>query len=327
MNEHVQYKTPLVYAAKHKEDDERLKSQSGGMFAVFSDAVLQAGGIIYGCVFNSSFEAIHVRTDCKAGRDAMRYSKYVQSNMGDCFQNVADDLNNGRLVLFSGTSCQIAGLNSFLKLKKIDADSANLYTIDIVCHGVPSPLVWRDYLSWEKEKKKSEIKEILCRNKKKYGWKSHVTTITWEKGAPVNSRVFPKIFYGHTILRPACYKCPYKDVLHPSDITIADYWGIEKALPGFMDSKGVSLVLINTDAGKELFFKCSENVVFEKTAIEDSLQKPLIEPYDLPANREQFWIDYQKRDFPFIARKYGEYSFYKVAKWKFRYWIRRTIGV
>lgn len=327
MSEHIQFERPIVYAVKHKKDKERLSSQSGGMFAALSDIVLEEGGIIYGCVFDDNFRAIHIRTETKEGRDKMRYSKYVQSDLGDCFQQAADDLKNGRRVLFSGTSCQIAGIKRFLDLKKIPFDAGNFYTVDIVCHGVPSPLVWKDYLSWEQGKRKSAIKNVRCRNKQKYGWKSHVTTITWDKGAPVNSRVFPKIFYSHVMLRPACYRCPYKSVMHPADITIADYWGIDKALPGFKDNKGVSLVLINNDAGKELFRRSSKNLIYKQTKIEDSMQLPLIAPYDPPANRAEFWNDYSHHDFGYIARKYGDYHPFKIAKWKTRYWIRRTFGI
>ena len=326
MYEHKFYEKPLVYAAKHIDDSERLKSQSGGMFAAISDVVLQDGGVIYGCILNDSFEAVHARTESKAGRDAMRYSKYVQSNMGDCFLKVYEDLKRGKKVLFSGTSCQIAGLQGFLKMKK-DVSDTELYTVDIVCHGVPSPRVWRDYLAWEERKKRSRIRNVICRNKVRYGWKSHVVTITWDKGRPVNSRVFPKLFYSHVILRPACYRCPYKDIIHPADITVADYWGIDKALPGFKDDKGVSLVLVNTDKGKELFKRCSGSLIIKKTKLEDSMQQPLIAPYDPPDNRQQFWKDYRSGDFKAVAVKYGEYSVYKITKWKFRYWIRRTFGI
>lgn len=327
MNECTQFERPIVYAVKHKNDEERLSSQSGGMFAALSDIVLKKGGVIYGCVFDENFKAIHIRTDSEEGRNKMRYSKYVQSDMNDCFQQAANDLQNGRLVLFSGTSCQIAAIKSFLKLKKIKYNSDKFYTVDIVCHGVPSPLVWKDYLDWEQSKRKATIKKVICRNKRKFGWKSHVTTITWNKGLPINSRVFPKLFYSHVILRPACYRCPYKSVMHPADITIADYWGIDKALPGFKDDKGVSLVLINNEDGKKLFRLSSENLFYEQTLIEDSLQQPLVSPYDPPDNREEFWKDYSQHDFEYIARKYGDYHFYKVLKWKIRYWIRRNLGI
>lgn len=313
---------PLVFAVKHGNDIERMKSQSGGAFALLSDAVLGRGGIVYGCAFDETFQAVHIRGESAGERDRMRYSKYVQSNMGDIFKNVLADLKEGRTVLFSGTSCQVAGLNRFLEMSPGKMDGT-LYTTDIVCHGVPSPMVWRDYLAWVSRKKQADIKAVICRNKKKYGWKSHVVTMIFENGRSYDSRVFPKIFYSHTALRPACYRCPYKSINHPSDITIADFWGIERALPGFKDDKGVSLVLINSDIGQALFNDCQGNMISKPAKIANSMQKPLAEPYDPPADREMFWKDYGNLPFDEIAGKYGDYSFYKELNWKIKVFIKR----
>lgn len=310
------FEKPIVYAVKHN-DDERKLSQSGGMFAAVSNSILERGGIVYGCLFDEKFEAVHARAETKEERDKMRYSKYVQSNMLSVMQEIVADLKTGRAVLFSGTSCQVAGLKSFIGAKNHSLQE-KLYCIDIVCHGVPSPLVWKDYLDWESKRAGSEIKAVVCRNKQKYGWHSHVTTIDFEYGKSVESRTFPRIFYGHNALRPSCYKCPYKDIIHPGDITIADYWGIEVAQPGFKDDKGVSLVLINDDKGSELFDCCKDRLEYVATCIEDSMQKPLIAPYDRPKTREQFWHDYKTGSFAKIAKKYGGYGFMAKVKRKLR---------
>lgn len=320
------FESPITYAVKHA-DNERSKSQSGGMFAALSDEILDRNGVIYGCIFNEKFEAVHVRTDNKTGRDAMRYSKYVQSKMNLVFKEVVEDLIAGRVVLFSGTSCQIAGLRRFVDVKLGNNNKIALYTVDIVCHGVPSPLVWKDYLEWEQKRSKSNIKHVTCRNKRKYGWESHVTSLEFANKKIVNSRVFPKIFYGHNVLRPSCYRCPYKSVIHPGDITIADYWGIDKVLPGFKDDKGVSLVLINNLTGLSFFEMCKDKLTCQQTKVEDSIQKPLVKPYDPPRDRNLFWQDYLKQDFGYIAKKYGGYSCYNDIKWKVRYWIKREFGI
>ncbi|MBP5640259.1 MAG: Coenzyme F420 hydrogenase/dehydrogenase, beta subunit C-terminal domain [Victivallales bacterium] len=316
------FEKPEVYAAKHKDDFERMASQSGGMFAVISDVILSQGGIIYGCAFDDSFQVIHIRGDNADQRNRMRYSKYVQSRIGDVYKNVLADLKMGRNVLFSGTSCQVAGVLSFIKMSS-DKLVGKLFTVDIVCHGVPSPLVWRDFLAWESNKKKTKIKGVICRNKKKFGWKSSITTIQFDNGKTVDSRVYPKFFYSHVALRPSCFKCPYKSILHPSDITIGDYWGIEKAVPGFKDEKGVSLVLINTSQGKDLFDFCKDKIDSVQTTVVQCMQKALIEPYNPPENRVQFWKDYRINSFDDIAKKYGNYTFMKVIRWKIKYFLKR----
>ena len=324
MENRSHFEKPQVFAVKHKSDSERMNSQSGGAFALLSDLIIEQGGIVYGCVFDEQFRAIHVRADNISDRNRMRFSKYVQSNMGDVYKSVLKDLEEGRTVLFSGTSCQVAGITKYLELLpgKI---KGQIYTVDIICHGVPSPRVWKDFLKWEEDKNKSKIENVICRNKEKFGWKSHVVTTAFKNGRKYDSRVFPKIFYSHVALRPGCYKCPYKSIIHPSDITIADYWGIDNALPGFKDDKGVSLVLVNSSEGAELFRGCKDQMVYKETRIEDSMQKPLIEPYDPPINRNAFWEDYEILSFDEIARKYGNYSLFKDFKWKAKAFLKRRV--
>ena len=302
-----------VFAVKHKEENVRANSRSGGIFTALSDAVLNEKGIVYGCILNEKFEAKHYRADNYKDRDLMRGSKYIQSDVGIIFQDVAKDLKAGKKVLFSGTSCQIAGLKSFLQ-----KEYENLLCVDIVCHGVPSPLVWKEYLKWQ-ERKVGKIFSVDFRNKKDFGWADHVETLTSENGGVLNSRIFTSLFYGHHILRPSCYKCPYKDITHPGDITIADYWGIDKAAPGFNDNKGVSLVLINNIKGKEIFDNVKEELIIQETNIKDSLQPPLIKPFDEPKGRENFWKYFYKNDFSKVAKKYGTTSLSTKIKRKLKY--------
>ncbi len=313
---------PVVFAAKYN-DEERVRSQSGGLFAVMSDVILENGGAVYGCVFDKDFQAVHIRAVTKEERNSMRYSKYVQSNMLSVMHEVEDDLLYGREVLFSGTSCQVSGLKSYIGFKDKNL-LENLYCVDVVCHGVPSPMVWRDYLLWESNRVGSGITAVLCRNKQKYGWHSHVTTIQFDNGSKVESRVFPRIFYGHNALRPACSKCPYKSTIHPGDVTIGDYWGIEKAAPDFEDDKGVSIVLINNQKGMDLFDRCRIRLRYKKTSIKDSMQTPLMRPYDPPKTRERFWKDYSNHKFLFIAKKYGSYGLFASVKRKMRSMARRV---
>ena len=300
----MNWKEPKVYAVKHKDEDTRAVSRSGGIFTALSDEVLEKHGVVYGCVLNENFDAVHVRADNTEDRNRMRGSKYIQSRLGDTFRNVKADLEEGRIVLFSGTSCQVAGLKAYLQ-----KDYENLICVDIVCHGVPSTKVWDAYLSWQKEKNSSKITTVNFRNKKDFGWRAHMETLYFENNKVVSSGVFRTLFYGHNVLRPSCYECPYKSTMHPGDITIADYWGIENAAPEFDDNKGVSLVLVNNEAGEKILDEVKDKLIWRETRIEDSMQPPLKAPFPQPETREQFWKDFEIRDFSYITKKYGGAGF------------------
>lgn len=221
----MNWKQPKVYAVKHKNEATRAASRSGGIFTALSDQVLSIGGVIYGCVLTDDFNAVHIRADNEEDRNRMRGSKYIQSKLGNTFKSVRADLDAQKSVLFSGTSCQVAGLKKYLG-KEYD----NLFCVDIVCHGVPSKKVWDAYLRWQEQKNHSKISSVDFRNKKDFGWHDHVETLYFENGKSTSSRVFKEFFYGHTVLRPSCYECPYKSVMHPGDITIADWKGIRNTV-------------------------------------------------------------------------------------------------
>lgn len=296
----MNWQHPKVYAVKHKDEVIREASRSGGIFTALSDQILYHGGVVYGCVLTDDFRAMHVRADNEENRNRMRGSKYIQSKLGDTFKNVKEDLDMKRSVLFSGTSCQVAGLKRYLG-KEYD----NLFCVDIVCHGVPSKKVWDAYLRWQEKKNQSKLVSVDFRNKKDFGWRDHVETLYFENGKSISSQVFKELFYGHTVLRPSCYHCPYKSVMHPGDITIADYWGIEKAAPEFDDNKGVSLVLVNNETGEKAFETVKEILLWKQTELQDSLQPPLRAPFPRPENRRQFWDDFKNKSFDYVAKKYG----------------------
>ncbi|MBR1739686.1 MAG: Coenzyme F420 hydrogenase/dehydrogenase, beta subunit C-terminal domain [Ruminococcus sp.] len=313
---------PKAYAARIKDLSKRDLSQSGGLFAALSDTVLREGGVVYGCAFDESFNAIHMRADTPELRDRMRGSKYIQSSAKDTYRQALNDLKAGREVLYTGTSCQIAGLLSFIGAMRLtDEERSRLYTMDILCHGVPSPLVWQEFLAWEKDGGR-EIVDVKSRNKE-FGWRSSIVTIWFDDGKRTDSRVFPKMFYQNAILRPACYRCPYKDIMHPADITAADYWGIEKALPDFDDRKGTSLVLINNEHGAELFSRSQEGLEIMETDVKVGMQFPLKSPYPRPKNRSRVWKLFYSGDFTRTARRYGNYGLIGRARGKVRSIIKK----
>ncbi len=316
----MNWNEPEVYAAIHNNERVRVESRSGGIFTAISDCVFDFDGVVYGCVLTDDFQAVHIRADKKTIRDLMRGSKYIQSKLGNTYRNIMQDLNAGKSVLFSGTSCQIAGLRGFL-----GKEYEKLICIDIVCHGVPSTVVWKNYLVWQEKRNKAKVVSVDFRNKKDFGWRSHIETLTMDNGKRISSGIFKNLFYGHCILRPSCYECPYKSITHPGDITIADYWGIEKVVPDFDDDKGVSLVLINNDKGSIIFKKIKENINWKSTKIEDSMQPPLRAPFPRPNKRDVFWEDLRVKDFGYIAKKYGGNSLRYNVKRKLRTIKRRLL--
>ena len=256
-----------VYAAKHKNEQVRLASSSGGIFTLLAERIIDENGVVFGARFNSNWNVIHDYTETKKGLTAFRGSKYVQSYMGNCYQKVKFFLQQGRKVMFTGTPCQIAGLKNYLR-----KDYDNLFTVDVVCHGVPSPKVWQIYLNEIARKggknsvlfhpisEKQEIKSINFRSKST-GWKKYSfalilsgATADEEKNTVLLSSIFTEnpymnAFLSNLSLRPSCYDCPAKSGKSGSDITIADFWGIEEVLPEFDDDKGISLILSYTEKG------------------------------------------------------------------------------
>ncbi|MGN1456645.1 MAG: Coenzyme F420 hydrogenase/dehydrogenase, beta subunit C-terminal domain [Acutalibacteraceae bacterium] len=283
-NEHDKGKIISVYAVKHHSEKVRMNSRSGGIFTAISDEILKNGGVVYGCIMSDQYTAVHIRSDTPDNRDKMRGSKYIQSDLGDCFKQVKSDLDVGKQVLFTGTSCQIDGLRAFLK-----KDNENLICIDIVCHAVPSRKIWESFVKWQ-ELKYGKCVNTDFRNKTDFGWAEHIETLTFEKKGKqtvVDTEIFRNMFYGDFISRPSCYHCPYKSIYHPGDITIGDYWGVENAASGFSDGKGVSLVIINTEKGKTIFEAAKKSCDCVETKIEDSMQSPFLRPINEPENRNQ----------------------------------------
>lgn len=296
---------PQVYAAIHKDENVRKASRSGGVFTAFSDQILKENGVVYGVVLKNNILAEHTRVVDSIGRDAMRGSKYIQSSTKNTFKEVQEDLKKGKHVLYTGTSCQIAGLKGLLQNQNLD----HLYCIDIVCHGVPSPIIWQDYVNFLEKKLNATCTNVDFRDKNTFGWTAHYEKLTFrshffKRKRNYYSDTFKKLYYGHYILRPSCYKCPYKSITHPGDITIADYWGIKKAAPELYDDKGVSLVLINNQKGYELLNSIKPYVRLKSTRIEDSMQPPLKAPFSEPINRAVFWEDYHNMPFEKLLNKY-----------------------
>ena len=279
-----------TYAAKNKDSEVRRSSSSGGVFYPLAEAVIKDGGVVFGAKFNESWEVVHGYTETLEGVRAFQGSKYVQSRIGETFAQAEQFLKVGRKVMFTGTPCQIAGLKHFLR-----KDYGNLLlTVDVVCHGVPSPLVWRDYLryitrpkgapagkntdsqSTLKGTKIHDISRISFRDKRisweKFGFTVHTVARQGDQNSDslfsknqyeeqellfetLDRNLFMQGFLKDLYLRPSCYKCPTKCAKSHSDLTLADFWGISSNQPEDYDCTGVSLVLANTTVGLEILQK------------------------------------------------------------------------
>lgn len=248
-----------VLAAINRDEDVRLRSSSGGIFHILAQRTISEGGVVFGARFDEHWQVVMDYAEDMKGVEEFMGSKYVQARMETAYTDARRFLSEGRKVLFSGTPCQIAGLHRFLR-KPYD----NLLTVDLICHGTPSPKVWGMYL----EKAISEgrrISGVEFRNKAK-GWKNFSFHLRYndEDGStsmlsPFTQNHYMKAFLSDMILRPSCYDCKAKECSSQSDLTIADFWGIQGVFPEMDDDKGTGMVFINTEkGGRALDLSCME---------------------------------------------------------------------
>ena len=282
INQNSAQKPIVAYAAKNKNDQIRLISSSGGIFTLLAEKTINNNGVVFGAKFNNKWDVIHDYTEKLDGIGAFRGSKYVQSQIGDNYKKAQKFLQEGREVLFSGTPCQIAGLHRFL-----NKAYHNLITIDIICHGVPSPMVWQKYIQQYHQK---QITDISFRDKTN-GWKNYEFVIASAQHTIIREKrannVFMNLFLSDLCLRPSCSNCPAKNGSSHSDITIADFWGVEHEIPIFDDDKGCNLVLINSIKGADIFnsLDCKkvetnfENAIKYNTSYNKSVNEPKYRTY------------------------------------------------
>lgn len=297
------FELPYAFGVKHRNLAVRKSSRSGAAFVGFSDIILQRGGIVYGAAMQENFSVKHIRATNMEQRDRIKKAKYVQSNTDGIYPMVEQDLKNGRDVLFSGTPCQIAGLRNYLSDKKTDTEK--LVCCDMVCHGVPSPAIWKQYLEYISERYHGEILEANFRDKD-FGWDSHCESFVVKgKRKKVATREYTDLFYEHIMFRPSCQNCPFANIYRPGDLTMADFWGIEKqGQPGFDDNCGISLVLVNTLRGKEIFEQAKSDFEWFETRVENCIQPTLVRPSIPSPRREEFWNDYGSMRFDELLKKY-----------------------
>lgn len=300
-----------VYAVKAKSEQIRKVSSSGGVFSLLGEQVIDNGGVVFGACFDENNKVVHRHTTTKEGLAAFRGSKYVQSEIGDAYKIVKYFLKSGKVVMFSGTPCQIRGLHLFL-----GKHYPNLLTVDIICHGVPSPKVWNTYLaSLSKRMSQYKIENVNFRDKQ-YGWRNFSFSLDFIKDKHIKHLIEPKYlnyymrgFLSDIYLRPSCYQCPTRSLKSGSDITLGDYWGNDSDLLDFMDDKGVSAVLLNTQSGVEYFktldgekrLSTYEDVLKGNQSIEKSHSEPM--------KRKLFYASFEYESFYSLIDKMNRLSF------------------
>ena len=293
---------PKAFAVKHIDDKVRMGSRSGAAFIAFSDVILNHSGVVYGASMQSDFSVRHCRAVNRKQRDLMKKAKYVQSSTVDIYPQVAQDLDAGKEVLFSGTPCQVTGLQSYLS--ELHIDDSKLYCCDLVCHGVPSPAIWKDYVFYIRNKYGKEIIEANFRDKE-FGWNTHFESfILKDRKRKVVRKDYSDLFCQNIMFRPSCHNCYFATVYRTGDLTLADFWGIEKNEASFNDNRGVSLVLVNSEKGFKLFKQAQKDFQSFECEISNCLQPSLVEPTSASPRREKFWEDYKKMNFPKLLKRY-----------------------
>ena len=310
-----------AYACKNRDENVRLKSSSGGIFSLLCKEVIDKEGVVFGAVYDKELNVKHIYSETLAGCEEFRGSKYVQSKIGETYKEAKGFLEQGRIVLFSGTPCQISGLDAYL-MKKYD----NLILVDIACHGVPSPLVYRQYINRLEKNNNIKIKNINFRDKST-GWKGYSFRVETEKGAITEKgyeNIFMKGFIGDIYLRPSCYACKFKKPLTSADLTLADYWGIENNHPQFDDDKGVSLILTNTTKGKDLISSISSYIEYIDTDYSRATRynQSIIRHVKYNPKREAFFKEFNYENLEEIILKLTRISLGIKVKNK----IRGTLG-
>ena len=295
----VKSKPLLCYAAWNIDDNIRGKSATAGVFYTLAAKFINNGGIVYGAAYNDDMTLSHIRIDDLEGLKKLRGSKYLQSDFSKVYRMAKVDLDAEKKVMISGTGCQTAGIRAALKCD-------NLILIDILCLGIPSPLVFKKYIESVEDKHGKKIKNINFRDKTT-GWRRYSQTIIFEDDTKItctnDKSPYMRGFLDKIYMRPSCARCPFCDTRRCGDITIGDFWGIENSYPELDDEKGVSLVYISSKKGNELFNSCRD-IEKKECLIENTLQQSLIKPAGFSTKRSDFFDDLKNDDFDKLSKKY-----------------------
>lgn len=322
-NDFVSMWKPKALAVQCKDINIRKRSTSGGAFVALSNSILEQNGVVYGVVYSDDFTVRHIRATNVKNRNQMCGSKYCQSELGETFLLVLKDLNEKKHVLFTGTSCQIDGLKRFLIMKKCDI--SNLWTCDLVCHGVPSPKIWKEHIKHIEKVRNKKIQSYYNRSKIR-GWHAHNECVCYVDGKKEwNTKLsqnYKDLFYGHYIVRESCESCPYAGNVGVADITIGDFWGCEDIMPEIDDNMGTSIVIINSEKGNEIINSCKNEIKYWDVPIELALKYNHNKPIKHNIKRDDFWKDYNTMGFEGVVKKYANDTMLGRSKYYLKKYLR-----
>lgn len=312
--------TCAVYAAYIKDEHQRMQSTSGGVFYAVAKWIIEQNGIVYGAAFDTNFKLRHIGVDSLSDLQQLRGSKYLQSNLGNVFSEIREHLKKGRWVYFVGVGCQVAGLYSFLR-----KEYNTLVTSDLVCHGVPSQLMFDWHLDYLRQKEKGEITSYSFRDCEGWGVCETYSYVSQTRGKQGKKRL-PSYFlspYLYAFMwafdyRYSCYDCKFARVPRQGDITLADYWGVRKFFPELDASKGVSLILVNSEKGSEMWEKIRHSVEIRTSCVADAALENgnLIHTTKMPAIRKSCYALIRQRGYKSVAEKEFRLPNYRVMKFK-----------
>lgn len=313
---------PTAYACINKDEPVRLESSSGGLFSVFAERIIEEGGVVFGAGFDRDFAVAHSFIEKKEELSCLRGAKYVQSRIGWSYRNAETFLNQGRSVLFTGTPCQIGGLKSYLA-----KDYDNLYCIDIVCHGVPSPKVLETYISYQEKSAGASTQRITFRGKNE-GWRQYSVSFHFDNGTEyrqtLDKDLYMRAFLSNACLRPSCNACRFKTLHRESDITLADFWGIQSVLPDMDDNKGTSLIFVNSIKGRNIFEQIKKSIEYKEVDINQAVgyNTSAIVSAEQNPKRQDFFLRLNEIPFDRLVKKYSSDSIY----FRMRRKVRTIIG-
>lgn len=292
---------PIAFACYNKDELIRKKSSSGGIFSLLAQVVIENNGVVFGAKFDENFNVIHDYASNIDEVAVFRGAKYVQSTIGNTYKDAKEFLDNGKMVLYSGTPCQISGLKRYLR-----KDYDNLFCVDLICHGVPSHKAWSKYKNYLSNGK--QIESISFRDKK-YGWKSYSVKFKFKDGSEKlikgSEDKYIRGFIGDIYLRPSCHDCKFKTLNRESDITLADFWGINNVLEEMDDDKGTSLIFVNSEKGQRLLENISDSIIKKDVDINEAVKYNLsaIKSSYCNPRREYFFRKIDKLNFDKLVKK------------------------
>jgi len=317
---------PKAYAAMSKDEDERLKSSSGGVFSLLARDVIRRGGAVFGAAFDKELCVRHICVEREEDICLLRGAKYAQSDIGDSYARVKAELSSGREVLFSGTPCQVAGLKGSLR-KEYD----KLTCIDFICHGVPSPLALEKYVEMREKKSGKRVTDIRFRDKRE-GWQDYYVSLSLDDRSEYASLYrddeYMKAFLSNLTLRPSCYSCRFKSLSRAADITLADFWGIDRICGEMNDKKGTSLLLVHSRKGEVALSRIEECIKACTADPNEAVRYngAAVRPAARPPERDRFMSLIQSKPFDEAYRKATPPLIVRKAK-SFVKRVKRRLGI